>query len=144
MLLERHPSREWARLADLLENPNARSQVILFLRAIAGRKQSDKPKQLRATSAKPKVSSRGREKESVERLDLELSRRSISELRELANQQGLSFSVKDSKQRLINRILKASPKAPLKIERNSKIRRHDEGDYAQWAEIIMGANKKKP
>ncbi len=109
MLLERHPSREWARLADLLEN-----------------------------------SSRGREKESVERLDLELSRRSISELRELANQQGLSFSVKDSKQRLINRILKASPKAPLKIERNSKIRRHDEGDYAQWAEIIMGANKKKP
>jgi hypothetical protein len=140
-LMRRHPSREWARLADLLENSNARSQIILFLRGIAGLKNastSPSERKARVTYAK---GGRSEKKEYVERLDLELSRRSMPELRELARKRGLSFSTKDSKQRLIGRLMRGSPGAP-RIARDLEKRNEDPSDYAQWAEIIMGRNRK--
>jgi hypothetical protein len=78
----------------------------------------------------------------VEPLDLELSRLSISELRELAHLRNLSYSNKDSKQRLVG-LLKGSSGAPPRSRRALDTRKEDSSDYAQWAEIIMGRNKSK-
>jgi hypothetical protein len=140
-LMRRYPSREWSRLADLLENGNARSQIILFLRGVAGLKRaSAKPTEQKARVAEAK-DVKGEKKEYVDRVDLDLARRSTRELRELARKRGLSFSTKDSRQRLIRRLLgnsSAGPGATRDLERHDE----DPSDYAQWAEIIMGRNRR--
>ncbi len=138
-LLKRHPSREWARLADLLEDSNARSQIVLFIRGIASLKHAPtKSRGQKTGRARPKGSVRNRKEEFVDRLDSELSLGSMSELRELASKRGLSVSTKDSKQRLIAKILRNSPRA-----RSLEKHKQDSNEYAQWAEIIMGRNKSK-
>ena len=142
-LLKRHPSRDWTLLADLLENGDARSQAILFLRGIAAAKQTPgKPTRQKAGVAKLKSRPRNTKKEYLERLDLDLSRRSTSELRELARRRGLNFSTKDSKQRLIGKLSRISPGSAPKSTRPLETPSEGSGDYAQWAEIILGRDKR--
>jgi hypothetical protein len=142
VLLTRHPPKEWTRLAELLENDAARSRIVLFLREISS---SNHPSPRRRGQQKVSVPKEtpGKAKKHAERPDLELSRRSISELRELSRRGSLSYSPKDSKQRLIGRLLRASSGAPSRVRRAPEIREKDSGDYAQWAEIIMGRDKGK-
>jgi hypothetical protein len=142
-LLTRHRSREWVRLADLLENDEARSQVVRFLREISSVNHTSANQSERKGRARAKVTPRKGKKEYVEPHDLELSRLSISELRELLRLQSLSYSNKDSRQRLIGRLLKGASGAPPRSRRAAETRKEDPSDYAQWAEIIMGRSKGK-
>ena len=142
LLLRRHPSKEWLRLAELLENDEARSRVVLFLREISSLKHTSGNPRKRKKTVRAKGTTRKGKKEYVEPLDLELSRLSISELRELAHLRNLSYSNKDSKQRLVG-LLKGSSGAPPRSRRALDTRKEDSSDYAQWAEIIMGRNKSK-
>lgn len=143
VLLTRHPSKEWVRLAELLENDAARSQIALFLREISQKNHAYAARRgQRRVRASKNTQGTGK-KERSEQLDLELSRRSIPELRELSLLRGLSFSPKDSKQRLIGRLLRASSGEPSRAPRASKSREEDSSDYAQWAEIIMGRGRGK-
>jgi len=138
-LVKRHPAREWTRLADLLDNATARFKLVLFLRGVAGLKQ------LSSQQAKSKraVKSPTKKRELIDRLDLELSRLPIAEIRELARKRGLPFSMKDSKQRLIRKISTSTGSAPLVIPRAPRFHKESSSDYAQWAEIIMGKSKHK-
>jgi hypothetical protein len=139
VLLKRHPSKEWVRLAELLENDEARSQVVLFLREVSSLSHTPAKLREQRKTAKPRKG----KKEYAEPFDLELSRLSISELRELVRLRSLSYSNKDSKQRLIGRLLKGSSGSRTRSRPALETRKEDSSDYAQWAEIIMGRNKSK-
>ncbi len=144
-LLTRYPSPEWARLAALLEDRKTRSELIRFLRGItkllSANDDTPRTTDQRSASGITKKPSRNKKKERADRLELELSRRSISELRELARAHGLYFSPKDSKQRLISRVLKRSLGKKIDTRRPER-RKEDPSDYVQWADIIMGRGKK--
>lgn len=139
-LLKRHPAKEWARLAELLENDAARSQILTLLREASGAGQPPLPAPRKARDFRGNSA-----KGSPDRRSLELSRLSTQELREMSRRRGLGYSAKDSRQRLIGRLLKASgPPARPKASRAPQGSGQDSGDYAKWADIIMGRDKTIP
>jgi hypothetical protein len=146
-LVKRHPSREWLRLANLLQNEQARSRIIAFFKQVADVADSAKRPVSRGVKRRPNASSKSvlrGEGDERERLELELARSSISELREIAKTYGLAFSTKDSRHRLIKRILVVRlNKADKKRAVTRSVPRQDRGDYAQWADIIIGGNRPK-
>lgn len=141
-LLKRYPSQEWLQLADLLEDETSRAGIVLFLRGIANLKYaSTKAKATpsrKALQNKQEGSSRQREKQ--DRIEIELGRNSISELRQIAQRTGVPFGPKDSKQRLIRRIvLRRAKDASV---RRTPLRENQDRAFVKWADIIMGRQRK--
>ena len=138
-LMRRHPTREWLRVVRLLEDDKARSQLIAFFREISESSPDERP-----LSRSPQIRREGRrsprktESDSRERFELDLSRSSIAELRYMARQYGLPFSVKDSRERLTQQILKSARKGIVKKKEQSEtLVGQARGDYARWADIII-------
>jgi hypothetical protein len=149
-VLQRYPLPEWARLANLLEQQETRSEVIQFLRRIAdgGRSAENdtvgKNRTVAAPRPKPRVQDINAKNKRSEWVELELSRQAISDLRELLRNCSVPFSPKDSKQRLISKFLRSGRAGGDTLAiRNLGRRGGDPSDYAQWAEIIMGRNKRQ-
>ena len=145
-LVERYPKPLWQQLAKLFEEKKSRSQLLLVLRGIACPEERtsriSKTEQIRRYALSRKRNSKTRHKEKhSEWLELELSRLPISDLRVILRRQGLQFSPKDSKQRL-QRIIAKSGIERATLATKSLGERHS-SDYAQWAEIIMGRNKRE-
>jgi hypothetical protein len=150
LLIKRHPSREWFRLAALLENNAARTQIVSFLKDVAAsRRPSKQPiartkeegrreTVLASDENKQFLSSA---KDDRERLELELGRSSIRELREIAKKYKIPFSQKDSRHRLIRKIALVSDRASYRSIRPEVNRKEDRSDYERWAEIIIRGNR---
>jgi hypothetical protein len=147
VLLKKHPSYEWTRLADLLDDEKGRSGVVSFLKGIASSADAYQKKDQgshKAKSKKPKRNNRPPQTESLERLELELSRNSLFQLRDLARKGGVEFSSKDSKKRLVALLLRHFSTKIAKTDiRLTSLRRQGPGDYVQWADIIWGGTRPK-
>lgn|GEM_PF-7086692 len=146
VLVRRHPSRAWLRLAILLENDAARRQIVSFLKDIASVRLL--PSETRPLlDVKPqRKSGASTTRDDREQLELELARSSILRLREIAGSYNLPFSTKDSRQRLMSRIARAvADRTTKKSERpGARIIKTNRGDdYAQWADIIIGRTRPK-
>lgn len=138
LLLRRYPSQEWLHLADLLEDQYERARIVELLRA-AGRLGSSSIKTQKHEFISPRSSvKKVSGNRAAQELEDELARSSISRLRELASQSGLGSSPKDSRKRLIGRIVKSFSKIPT--ERRSITGQG--GDYGKWAEIILRGPRK--
>jgi hypothetical protein len=145
-ILRRYPSKEWSKLADMIDNDAGRLRITSLLRKIAEldgalrSKKSNAPAKVRVRSV-----TRVRD-ENLERLELEFSRSSVSQLRDLARRNGIAFSPKDSKKRLIGRLRNLNdhvrkPERRASLTREISIRRQDPEDYEKWADIILGRTK---
>lgn len=146
-VLARHPSPAWAHLAKLIEQQRTRVHLIQFLRTLSEKRSpaESAPRKRKPAHVRPKTKAQtlaAKDKRS-EWLELDLSRQSIAALRDLLRDHGLTFSPKDSKRRLIDKLLKSSL-AGSRVAFNSRGSSSDSSsDYAQWAEIIMGRNKNR-
>jgi hypothetical protein len=138
LLVKRHPSREWLLLARLLEDENTRSQLISVFKGVG--KLAGSRGSARAGAAPPSSgkSPHRHDVYSREKFELDLSRSAMAELRDIARSYGIPFSIKDSRQRLRKRILALAQGGEMKIrDRFEPIGKKVEGDYAQWADIII-------
>lgn len=140
-IVKRHPSREWFRLASLLENDVARAQIIAFLKDIAALRRSPesaraKPKPRKQSTALPGL-------DNLERLELDLAQAPLQDLRGIAKGYGLPFSTKDSRQRLMKRIMRAASGNVTSKDARSRTtaKREDRGNYERWADIIIGGKR---
>ena len=145
-LLRRYSLQDWAALADILDDDETRSQIVLFLRGLSSYKEisrvpswpkSNSPADRAQSSLTRKGESRG------EHSDMKFSDMATAELRELARRKGLRVSPKDSRRRLLRKLVSAPFKDTSKPARPSKKVERDPGDYVQWADIIMGASRRK-
>lgn len=151
ILIKRHPSQEWMKLARLLEEEESRSEIISFLKNFSNLRDSIFGSNLRKqggheskTPPRRKKSGSRRMKEP-QRLKARLARTSMPILRELALSVGVTVSPSDSRKRLTSRLLRTShltlsildkkiPSVPLPVRTN---------DYGQWATIILGKQDRK-
>ena len=92
---------------------------------------------------KPKrkvVKDQDRKADNIEELELRLAQTPIADLRRIAVKAGLRASTKDSKKRLVERIVRTSKsKMPtLKGKGSAGVPLRRTSDYGQWAKIILG------
>src|SRR5216683_3859991 len=111
-LIERHPSQDWMKLALMIEEEKSRSQIVSFLKGLSTLSEAlSRPSSPFKTerSAKTNAKETGIERrDNIGRLELKLAHAPISDVRELALKARLRVSPKDSKKRLIERILRNS------------------------------------
>ncbi len=144
VLIKRHPSRDWMKLARMLEQEESRSQIVSFLKGLSTLGDAiSKPNSLRSTEpkAKSRIKKSGRGKAAnVEKLELELAQAPMSDLRELALKTGLRVSRNDSKKDLIERMVRATRLRTSIFQRKGSptARTGKTNDYRQWARIILG------
>lgn len=146
VLMKRHPTPIWARMADLIEHRTTRVQVLeLLRRASEGRPSANSSKGKRKERREIERSSRIKESigtdksERSEWFELELSHLPISNLRRILAGQGVPFSPKDSKQKLIRKAVRQGAQRGGNLSRF--LGSDDQNEYARWAEIIMGGMK---
>jgi len=147
-LFERYPAHTWAELVSLLDPKKTRTESPQALGSVEKNEKlqganQQKQGSRQVTSQKAKRAALEPEGKRDEWLELELSRLPIADLRTLLRNSGVPFSHKDSKDRLIRKILRTAPEQVGRSVARS-IGRRNPGDYAQWAEIIMGGDKRKP
>jgi hypothetical protein len=142
VLVRRYPSREWLRLARLLEDDRTRSRLVSLLKEVGERADSTDARRRRAAPENSKSVLPRSDVDSRERFELDLSRSSIAELRNIARGYGIPFSAKDSRQRLRKKILILAQRGDIKISDAPKvIASKGQGDYARWAEIIIKGSR---
>jgi hypothetical protein len=141
-LVKRYPSREWVRLARLLEDDHTRSQVVSLLKEVGGPPGPTAARRTRTAPENSKSAVPRSDVDSRERFELDLSRSSIAKLRHIARGYGIPFSTKDSRQRLRKKLLTLAQGGEIKISDASKaIASKGQGDYARWAEIIIKGSR---
>jgi hypothetical protein len=144
ILIKRYPSDDWVKLAKMIEQPTSRSRIVSFLKGAAdlhaalseshGRTDAHPQKLARLSGGK------GRKTDSSEKLQLKLAHASARDLRLLAQKAGLRVSTKESKKRLVARIVKTSKLAksvPGKVSTAQVVSRRTD-DFGHWARIILG------
>jgi hypothetical protein len=138
-LVRRYPSRDWLRLATMLEDERTRSRFVSLLKGlgnVADNRVGRKKKKTRTIPSNPPA--RRSDVDSRELLELELSRSSIARLRHIAQGYGLQFSPKDSRERLRKMISDAAQRGDIKLGSGPEAKSsRAQGDYARWAEIII-------
>jgi hypothetical protein len=143
LLLEKHSPQEWLRLARMIEREESRSRILAVLKGcsiLADPGRTD-------VEREPKLATRRNKDSKLERgaeFEQELTRMSSSELRKIAIQIGLPASSKDSKKRLVKRIVRSSKLGTPALKRESS---HTSapgtaGDYSEWAKVILGKARK--
>lgn len=138
LLVKRYPSREWLRLARLLEDDYTRSQLVSLLRDVGGSPGRPAARKAGTALGRSRPSVPRSDIDSRESFELDLSRSSIAELRQIARGYGIPFSAKDSRQRLRKKLLTLAQGGNTKMSSASKpIASKGQGDYARWAEIII-------
>jgi hypothetical protein len=147
-LIERHPSQDWMKLAVMIEEEKSRSQIVSFLKGLSTLREAlsrPGPSLRTERRAKTKAKETGIERQdSIGRLEQKLAHAPISDLRELALKARLRVSPKDSKKRLIERILRNSRgrMSPAERKGSSIASGGKRNDYGQWARIILGKTDK--
>lgn len=139
-LVRRYPSREWFRLAAMLEDERTRSRVLSLLKGLGNVADSSVGTKRKTRAAPSKPAARRSDVDSREMFELELSRSSIARLRHIARGYGLQFSPKDSRERLRKVISHAAQRGDIKLGSGSGLEAKPsrvQGDYARWAEIII-------
>jgi hypothetical protein len=145
-LIERYPSSEWIKLARMIEDERSRAKIVAFLQGLSNLRET-----IYAFDAVPQRINKGKLKpagveklKEVENLEREIAQLPTRDLKEFATRFGLRVSRKDSRKRLVDRIV-----------RNSKVRRQPakkkgltppavrkSNDYENWARIILGKSDK--
>jgi hypothetical protein len=143
VLIQRHPAGEWVKLARMLESERSRSQIVSFLRdlSVLGDRvyKSNSASELhhKVTGKAKKISKN--KTDYGEKIELQLARSPTVEIKHLAVRAGLQVSPKDSKKRVIQRILR-SPDLMSVIRKkgvfSASVSKADE--YGRWARIILG------
>jgi hypothetical protein len=138
-LVRRYPSRDWFRLATMLEDERTRSRFVSLLKGLGNLADSSVGRKKRKAGTAPsKPPVRRSDVDSRELFELELSRSSIARLRHIAQGYGLQFSPKDSRERLRKMISDAAQRGDIKLGSGPEAKpRRAQGDYAKWAEIII-------
>src|SRR5579859_6869246 len=143
-LIRRHPSQVWMKLARMLEKEKSRSQIVSFLQGLSVLGDTTVKVEIpRGSEQKPKprvVKGQDRKADDIEKFELKLAQTPIADLRKIAEKTGLRVSTKDSKKRLVERIVRTSKlKMPaLKGKRTAGVPLRRTRDYGQWARIILG------
>ncbi len=147
-LIERYPSQDWMNLALMIEEEKSRSQIVSFLKGLSSlRKALSRPTSRPKTEQRERTKAREPENEArntISRLELKLAHAPISDVREIAQKARLRVSPKDSKKRLIDRIVRNTKLRISSTERKGSsaapVGRNN--DYGRWARIILGKTPK--
>jgi hypothetical protein len=151
ILVKRHPSREWMKLARLLEDEHSRSKIVSFLISFSNLRDSiigPNARENAQIETKPRTRHKkreGRSRNEIEKLKARLAQTSTSTLRDLASSVGVRVSPRDSRKRLLSRLLRTS-KVALSILDKTPAHSTSLGrtnDYGQWATIILGKLDRK-
>jgi hypothetical protein len=148
VLLNRYSAEDWKNLLEALEDDASRERAISLVRALADlSEKGPAPDSVRSAAEARKRPVRSRARNTTDGLALEttLARLPMPHLREFGMKAGIRVSTKDSRERLIKRIISAAPVADASPQesnrRGSNWKRAGSTDYEKWVKIIMGQSK---
>jgi len=144
LLLAKYPPEDWKQVLLILEDKDSRERIVTALRVLedlslasrvvarpAGRPPEAEPKALRSE-----------ESAEYRKLITKLNQMPTAQLKAFAAQSGIRVSAKDSRERVIRRVLAALPsrKAGSRPAQTGapQQKKHGDGEYEKWVKIIMG------
>jgi len=139
-LLTRYPADEWKQLVHLLEDEKSREQILALLRTLETLARISRTTTPGTGNESQKARSSGIGEDQSRKIALELSKVPTAKLREIATKTGIKASSKDSRERIINRLVLAIGDGPVKSATYSRSRSKTgrESEYENWVKIIMG------
>lgn len=143
-LIERYPSSEWIKLARMIEDERSRAKIVSFLQGFSNIRETIYTfDSLPKTERKAKLKVADNEKiKKAENLERQIAQLPTRDLRDFAIRSGLRVSRKDSRARLVDRIVRNSKVKGMTAKKKSgpppPSRRSN--DYEHWARIILGKN----
>ena len=145
-LIERYPSSEWIKLARMIEDERSRAKIVSFLQGLSNIREAiytldSTPKRINKAKLKPARIEKIKEVEDLER---EIAQLPTRDLREFATRFGLRVSRKESRERLVNRIVRNS-KVRIQTAKKKGLSPptvRNSNDYENWARIILGKSDK--
>lgn len=144
ILLARYPPDDWKQVSLILEDRESREQIVSVLKALEDLSRASKSAARSVEGGRPEAEAKvfGRE-ESAEyrKLTTKLNQMPTAQLKAFAAQSGIKVAAKDSRERVLRRLLAAvSPRGAGSSVRGTapQQKKARDGEYGKWVKIIMG------
>jgi len=142
LLVPQYPGTDWAHLAKLIEDEETRRQIVMFLKGLATLRNAFPEPNVEKKARKTPLQESNKKLLESDEIETKLARMEMKGLKQMAARLRLRTMPKESRKRLIARIMRSTGQPRPSKKKLSEAMKEETSDYGRWAKIILGKQSK--